>query len=196
MAGSLTLIGRRRALRQLTGMMGGLGVLLAACDRDSQGDNKIQAPQTIQLTSPAFAADGLIPIECTCDGADHSPALSWDDPPTGTESFTLVLVDLDALPSFIHWVLYDLPPDTRSLLAAIPTQPFLAAGVQGKNDFGQYGYRGPCSPENEHRYAFKLYAVSTVLDLPPGVTYPDVMAALKGQVLAEAELIGRYSRQP
>lgn len=194
MAGSLTLIGRRRILQQFSGLSG-LGVLLAACDRDSRGDNKIQAPQTMQLTSPAFAADGLIPIEYTCDGADHSPALSWDDPPTGTESFTLVLVDLDASPSFIHWVLYDLPPDTRSLPAAIPTQPFLAAGVQGKNDFGQYGYRGPCSPENEHRYAFKLYAVNTVLDLPPGVTHSEVISALEGQVLAEAALIGRYGRQ-
>ncbi|NJO79218.1 MAG: YbhB/YbcL family Raf kinase inhibitor-like protein [Cyanobacteria bacterium RM1_2_2] len=150
----------------------------------------------MQLTSPAFATDGLIPSEFTCDGADRSPALNWDNPPAETKSFTLVLTHLDASPPLIHWVLYDLPPDTRSLPAAIPTQPFLTAGVQGKNDFGQYGYRGPCLPENEQRYAFKLYAVDTVLDLPPGSAYPDIMAALAGQVLAEAELIGRYSRQP
>lgn len=173
-------------------MIGGLGVLLVACDQANRtGD---QAPRTIQLTSPAFASEGLLPTEFTCDGADRSPALNWDDPPPKTQSFTLVLADSNPSPPFIHWVLYDLPPDTRSLPAAIPTQPFLTAGVQGKNDFGQYGYRGPCSPD-EHRYAFKLYAVDTVLDLPPGATYLDVMAVLEGQVLAEAELIGRYTRQ-
>lgn len=167
--------------------MGGLG-LLVACERMNP---KNQATQTIQLTSPDFAADQTIPVEFTCDGADRSPALSWSDPPPDTKSFTLVLSNLDATPPFIHWVLYDLPPDTRSLPAAIPPQPFLDAGVQGKNDFGQYGYRGPCSP-NQQRYVFKLYAVDTVLDLPPGVTSSDVMTALEGHILAEAELIGRY----
>lgn len=169
--------------------MSGLG-LLVACDRANR-TSQDQPTQTIQLSSPAFAAGEMIPIEFTCDGADRSPALSWGAPPPDTKSFTLILSNLDASPPFIHWVLYDLPPDTRSLPAAVPTQPFLSAGVQGKNDFDQYGYRGPCSPDQQ-RYAFKLYAVDTVLDLPPGVTHPDVVAALKGHVLAEAELIGRY----
>lgn len=188
------MIGRRRTLQQLGGIISSLG-LLAACDRNQLAREEIPVRQTMQLTSPAFTADGAIPSEFTCDGADHSPALSWDTPPEGTESFTLIVTDLDTSPAFIHWVLYDLPPDTRSLPAAIPTQPFLSQGVQGKNNFGQYGYRGPCPPQNTHRYAFKLYAVKTVLDLPPGVTYAEVMAALEGQLLAEAELIGRYSRQ-
>jgi Raf kinase inhibitor-like YbhB/YbcL family protein len=170
-------------------------MLLVACEQGGHLGQANQAAPKMQLTSPAFAADQSIPIAFTCDGADQSPALSWDNPPAETQSFALIVTRLDASPPLTHWILYDLPPDARSLPAALPTQPFLTAGMQGKNDFGQYGYRGPCSPESEQCYSFKLYAVDTVLDLPPGATYSDIMAALAGRVLAEAELTGRYGSQ-
>lgn len=178
-----------------------IGSLLAACGRSNSADRSstdiTQTPQTFKLTSPAFEADAFIPAEFTCDGADQSPALSWETPPSQTQSLALFVEDPDA-PSgtFVHWVVYDLPTQTRSLPAAIPNQPFLTpGGVQSKNDFGQYGYRGPCPPSGTHRYFFKLYAVDIVLDLPPGTPHAKVSAALKGHILAEAELIGRYSRQ-
>lgn len=191
------LIGRRRFLQRF-GTIGstiGTGFLLATCRRD-RGAAGLQTSRTMTLTSSAFAAEGEIPAAFTCDGHDSSPDLSWDAPPSGTRSLTLILEDGDAPNSpFIHWILYDLAAETRSLPAKIPAQPFLLkGGVQGKNGFGQYGYRGPCPPSGSHRYYFKLYAVDTVLDLPPGVTYPQVAAALTGHLLAGAELMGRYRR--
>lgn len=188
-------IDRRRLLQWVTVGLGGL--LLIACDQTkNSADNRLKAPQ-IKLTSPAFEAEAFIPAQFTCDGSDQSPALRWDIPPEGTQSLAIILEDLDAPNgTFVHWVLYDLPPDQRELPAAIPNQPFLTTGgVQGKNDFGQYGYRGPCPPNGVHRYFFKLYAVDTVLDLPPGVTQAEVQAALKDHILAGAELMARYSRQ-
>ncbi|MBF2049816.1 MAG: YbhB/YbcL family Raf kinase inhibitor-like protein [Elainella sp. C42_A2020_010] len=212
MANSLT---RRRLLEWTSVVLAGW---LVACDQGSRSaDNRTKRSQTLDLSSPAFEPEAFIPVEFTCDGADHSPALSWSAPPEGTQSFTLILDDPDAPNgTFTHWVLYDLPPDSQSLPTAIPAQPFLTTGgVQGKNDFGQYGYRGPCLPrssslentseENQgnqanptnstHRYFFRLYALDTVLDLPPGVTSTEVRTALKDHILAEAELMGRYKRQ-
>lgn len=182
-------LSRRRVLQG--GLLSG-GLLLAACDpRQTQ-----PTLPTFQLTSAAFAAEAEIPLQFTCDGADQSPPLQWSDPPSATQGFTLILEDPDALnPPFIHWVLYDLPPDLRQLPAAIPAQPFLSiGGVQGKNDFGQYGYRGPCPPNQTHRYYFRLYATKQALDLPPGVTMAEVRQALEPQKIAEAVLIGRYRR--
>jgi hypothetical protein len=151
---------------------------------------------TFQLTSPAFAAEALIPPEFTCDGSDHSPPLQWSDPPAQTQGLSLILEDPDAPnPPFIHWVLYDLPPDLTALSAAIPAQPFLSiGGVQGKNDFGQYGYRGPCPPTQTHRYVFRLYATKQLLDLPPGVSIAEVRQSLEPQTIATAVLMGRYRR--
>jgi Raf kinase inhibitor-like YbhB/YbcL family protein len=189
-------IGRRRLLQWLVAGLGGV-LLLTACDQTNRlDDNQIKAPQTFKLTSPAFEAEAFIPAEFTCDGADRSPALSWEAPPEATQSLALILEDPDAPGKpFVHWAIYDLPPDLRQLPAAIPNQPFLTqGGVQGKNDFGQYGYRGPCPPKGTHRYFFKLYAVDKVLDLPPGVTQAEVQTALKDHILATAELMGRYSR--
>lgn len=190
-------IDRRRLLQWGSLWIG--GVWLTACDRRTASlDESLKNLPRFQLSSPAFAADAFIPKEFTCDGADRSPALNWAAPPAATQSLTLVVEDPDAPNgSFIHWVLYDLTAQLRALPAAVPTQPFLTSGgVQGKNDFGEYGYRGPCPPNGTHRYWFRLYAVDKLLDLPPGVAIQEVRAALKDHVLAVAELMGRYSRQP
>lgn len=190
------LIARRDLLQWGGAWIGGL--LLMACDRtDHSADNQLNVPQTLKLTSPAFEAEAFIPPEFTCDGADRSPALSWNGSPATTQSFALIVEDPDApVGTFVHWVLYDLPSNLRALPSGIPTQPFLTeGGMQAKNDFGQYGYRGPCPPSGTHRYLFRLYAVDKILDLPPGVTHTEVQAALKGHVLAGGQLMGRYSRQ-
>jgi Raf kinase inhibitor-like YbhB/YbcL family protein len=155
------------------------------------------SPMTLELSSSAFKEGETIPRQYTRDGDDTSPPLRWADPPEGTKSFALICDDPDA-PSgtFTHWVLFNLPPDTRELKAAIPTRETLDSGAkQGKNDFGKIGYGGPAPPKGKpHHYYFKLYALDTTLDLPAGASKEKVPAAMKGHVLAEGRLMGLYQR--
>ncbi len=150
----------------------------------------------MKIESTAFEPNGFIPPEYTCDGEDISPSLSWDEPPAGTQSLTLICDDPDAPgKTWVHWVVYNLPPTTRSLSSNIPAGDNLAhGGCQGINDFRKVQYGGPCPPGGIHRYFFKIYALDTELDLKPGATKAQVEAAMKGHILAQAELIGRYSR--
>jgi Raf kinase inhibitor-like YbhB/YbcL family protein len=150
-----------------------------------------------EMTSAAFAAGDAIPPEYTCDGPDLSPPLAWAAPPEGTQSLSLIADDPDAPgKTWVHWVLYDLPPGRRELSEGLPPQETLPeVGTQGRNDFGNIGYGGPCPPGSKpHRYFFKLYALDVKLDLPPGATKSQVLEAMSGHVLAEAELMGSYER--
>jgi len=150
----------------------------------------------LQLTSPSFAADSDIPAKYTCDGAGISPALAWTEPPAGTQGFALVMDDPDVpKKTVIHWLLYDLPPATRALPEGVPTQAKLPDGSrQGKNDPGKIGYAGPCPQQGgaAHHYFFKLYALDYQTGLKPKAKDADVEKAIKGHILAEAELIGRF----
>jgi len=151
----------------------------------------------LELKTTAFAAGGAIPKKFTCDGPDVSPALSWGDAPAGTQSFALIMDDPDApVGTWVHWVLYDLPATTRELPEGVPTDGQLASGArQGTNDFRKLGYGGPCPPSGPaHRYFFKLYALDTKLNLKAGASKADLEKAMKGHVLAQAELMGRYGR--
>jgi Raf kinase inhibitor-like YbhB/YbcL family protein len=154
-----------------------------------------QGKPEMQLTSPSFH-DGQIPKKFTCDGADTSPPLEWDAPPAATQSFALTVVDHDApVGSFDHWVLYDLPADSRGLPEGVPTQGQLPDGSrQGKNDFGNVGYGGPCPPGGSHRYTFSLYALDSKLNLAPRATRSQVESVMKGHVLARGQLVARYHR--
>jgi Raf kinase inhibitor-like YbhB/YbcL family protein len=148
-----------------------------------------------QLTSSSFAADSAIPAKYTCDGANVSPALAWTEPPTGTLSFALVVDDPDVPnKTAIHWLLYDVPPATRALPEGVPTKAKLPDGSrQGKNDPGKIGYGGPCpAPGAAHHYFFKLYALDYQTGLKPKAKGADVEAAIKGHILAQAELIARF----
>jgi len=149
----------------------------------------------LQLTTAAFPEGGTIPKKFTCDGPDVSPALSWTDPPAGTQSFALIMDDPDAPGrTWVHWVLYNLPAATRKLPEGVGKDPELPDGSrQGRNDFGKIGYNGPCPPHGPvHRYFFKFYALDSKLELKPGATKAEVERALKGHVLANAELIGKF----
>lgn len=151
-----------------------------------------------ELRNPAFAPGADIPVKYTCDGADRSPALHWTDPPAGTREFALIVDDPDAPGgTFVHWVLYGVPAALRELtegVAARDTAP--GVGTQGTNDFGKVGYGGPCPPRGPaHRYFFKLYALSAELKLPPRKTRADLLKAMEGHVLRQAELMGRYKRR-
>lgn len=149
------------------------------------------------LTSEAFENGGTIHKKFTCDGSDLSPALSWSDPPAGTKSLALISDDPDApAGTWVHWVAFDIPSGTRELPEGVAKTPELpGGGRQGSSDFGRIGYGGPCPPPGKpHRYYFKLYALDTQLNLRPGSTKQEVERAMKGHILAQAELMGRYGR--
>ncbi len=145
-----------------------------------------------QLTSDAFAAGDPIPARYTCSAEDISPPLQWTPPPAGTQSLALIMDDPDApAGAWVHWVLFNLPPDTGRL----PEQAAPPAGsVAGNNSWGRAGYGGPCPPAGAHRYFFKLYALDAAPALPPGATKAQVINALKGHILAQTELMGTYAK--
>ncbi len=152
---------------------------------------------SLTLSSTAFPPGGDIPSKYTCSGADVSPALIWNDPPAGTQSFALIADDPDApVGTWVHWVAYDLPASARQLTEGVPKAEAIAGGgIQGQNDFGKTGYGGPCPPPGKpHRYYFKLYALDGKLSLKPGATKKVVEAAMEGHILAQAEVMGRFQR--
>jgi Raf kinase inhibitor-like YbhB/YbcL family protein len=153
---------------------------------------------SLTLTSAAFRDGQPIPAQYTADGGNVSPPLQWDDPPEGTKSFALVCEDPDApRGTFTHWVLFNLPAESRELGENVPREATLPGGAaQGANDFDKTGYGGPAPPPGKpHRYTFTLSALDTRLDLRPGVTRDQLRAAMKGHVLAEGRFQGTYGRQ-
>ena len=152
----------------------------------------------VEFSSPAFDDGQLIPVEYTCDGDDRSPPLRWSDVPSGTRSLAIVLDDPDAPRSiFRHWSLYDLPSATRSLKEAQPTTGKLQNSTkQGRNDFDETGYRGPCPPQGEeHEYLFFIYALSERLNLEGDAGPMAVSDAIRGRVLGAGSFSGMYARQ-
>lgn len=151
----------------------------------------------IALTSLAFKEGDLIPKKHTCEGPDLSPQLRWTNAPKGTKSFALIADDPDApVGTWVHWVIFNLPGDTTELPEGVPAQETLPNGAkQGLNDFRRVGYGGPCPPPGKpHRYYFKLYAVDVTPDLRPRATKAQVLEAMKGHILGEAQLMGRFGR--
>jgi Raf kinase inhibitor-like YbhB/YbcL family protein len=151
----------------------------------------------MELKSEAFEQGGVIPRRFSCEGEDCSPPLSWSGVPPEARSLVLICEDPDApLQTFVHWVLYDLPPTLTQLTEDVPTEPALSSGAkQGKNSFGGVGYGGPCPPTGPyHRYFFTLYAVDRPLGLEAGAKKSDVDKAMEGRVLAMAQVMGRYRK--
>lgn len=151
----------------------------------------------MKLTSPAFAEGQPIPTQYTCDGADVSPPLQWTEVPAGTKGLALICDDPDApVGTWVHWVIYGLPADSKQLPEKVATTESLPPGAkQGLNDFRRIGYGGPCPPPGKpHRYFFKLYALDTALTLPARATKQDLLRTMQGHILAEAQLMGTYQR--
>jgi len=151
----------------------------------------------LTLVSPSFEPGGDIPKKFTCDSDDESPEIAWSGAPGGTETFALVVDDPDAPGrTFTHWVVFNIPGTLAGLEEGMSAFDIIKAGAsQGKNDFGQVGYGGPCPPPGKpHHYHFHLYALDSVLDLPSGVSKGAVLAAMKGHVLDDAEIVGLYKR--
>jgi len=146
-----------------------------------------------QLSSPDIVPNGTIPAKFTCDGSNVSPPLRWKDLPSGTKSLALIVDDPDApRGTWNHWILFNIPASATELPEAAQTLP--AGTVQGNTSFGKTGYGGPCPPDREHRYFFKLYALDQDLPLSSGAKKADLETAMKGHVLGQAELMGRYDR--
>lgn len=150
-----------------------------------------------KIESSAFMEGGMIPKKYTCDGPNVSPPLRWSSAPDGTKSFVLICDDPDApMGTWVHWVIFNLAPDVIELQENISSVKTLKnRAIQGTNDFGNIGYGGPCPPSGTHRYYFKLYALNTVFDLSHGAMKKQLLIAMKGHILAETQLIGRYKRQ-
>lgn len=158
----------------------------------------LSASRPLTLRSASFEPGKAIPVKHTCDGDDLSPQLEWDGAPPGTETFALIVDDPDAPGrTFTHWVIYNIPARRRELPEGVRGEKIIRKGCfQGLNDFRQMGWGGPCPPPGKpHRYRFRLYALGTVLDVPSGVAKGTVLDAMRGHVLAEAEIVGIYGRK-
>ena len=199
-----------------------LAMVALAC---SSADNSETAPaaaarlveSSFQVLSPNFTETRprvRIPPKHTCVGEDASPPLSWSGAPPGTVSLAIIADDPENESGlWVHWVLYNIPPDVTGLPDGVPTTTnVLPDGtMQGINDFKRSGYGGPCPPPNllnweplyrqnapvvPHKYFFKLYALDTQVGLGAGATKDDLLDAMDGHILAEAQTVGKYLRPP
>jgi Raf kinase inhibitor-like YbhB/YbcL family protein len=188
-------------------LAGLFAALLPSCKRqEAAAPPAAASPQgastmSMKITSTAFAAGAVIPTRYTGDGENISPPLQWSSLPAGTAELALICDDPDA-PSaepWVHWVIYKIPPSTAGLEENIPTSQRLtspAGAVQGVSSDQAVGYHGPRPPRGHgvHHYRFHLYALDAALPLQSGLTKNQLLKAIGGHVLAEAELVGTYQR--
>ena len=207
-------------LISIAGALSAIVLLSIACSGSDDGKTTKTAAEVtesnFQLTAPFTETRPKVRIQDThtCWGDNSSPPLTWSGAPSGTESFALIVEDLDHDPGvWVHWVIYDIPGSATELTESIPTStPILPDGsTQGKNDFRNIGYEGPCpkqiviswewtrdesSDEPAHKYHFKLYALDTKLDLGSGKTKFELLDAMEGHILGEANTRGKYQVAP
>jgi Raf kinase inhibitor-like YbhB/YbcL family protein len=179
--------------------------MLCGCGSHRLEDELVSAaPSTVAVRSAAFAEGAQIPRKYTCDGANSSPPLAWSGVPASAKSLALICDDPDApMGSWTHWLLFNLPPSVAELNEGLPAVEFVRVAAadgasttapQGKNDFGNLGYGGPCPPSGTHHYNFRLYALDLTLDLKPGASRAELIAAMKGHILAQGRSMGTYAR--
>jgi Raf kinase inhibitor-like YbhB/YbcL family protein len=160
-------------------------LLLFACMSPEKGAG------SMNISSAAFKDGSSIPSKYTCDDADTSPPLAFGGIPNGAKSLALIMDDPDAPGgTFDHWIVWNIPPNTTSVAEGQALK-----GTSARNGFGKSGYGGPCPPDREHRYFFKLYALDTMLNLPASSSKSDLENAMKGHTLAQAQMMGRYNRK-
>jgi Raf kinase inhibitor-like YbhB/YbcL family protein len=158
---------------------------------------KIPSVEPFRLSSPDFTEGGKIPMLYTCDSTNISPALYWNNPFHNTGSFALIMDDPDVpTQAWVHWIVYNIPATDTSLAAHFPMDSVLANGTkQGFTSFQITGYGGPCPPNGIHRYYFKLYALDAKLNVRARLTKTQLLNAMKGHILAEADLMGKYIKK-
>ena len=161
----------------------------------------MEAAMALELRSPAFTDGSEIPAQYTCEGEDMSPPLEWSGVPAGTRSLVLIVDDPDAPDpaaprmTWVHWVLYNLPPDATGLPEAVASRALPAGTGEGLNDWKRTGYGGPCPPIGRHRYFHKLYALDTSLAGLSRPTKAQIESAMQGHVIERAELVGTYQKR-
>jgi len=149
---------------------------------------------TMQLTSTAFKESEAIPEVHGYENKNLSPPLKWTDVPAEAKSLALICDDPDApRGTWVHWVLFNIPPDTRELPSSLAGKVDVPGAIQGKNDFKKLGYGGPAPPSGTHRYYFKLYALDKIVDLKEGATKDELVKAMKEHIVAQGQLMGRFS---
>jgi Raf kinase inhibitor-like YbhB/YbcL family protein len=164
-----------------------LFMLFAGCSRQEGFEDMGE----MKVTSPSFSDGGWIPDKHACRGENISPRLDVSGIPDGAKSLVLIVDDPDApMKVWVHWVVFNIPP-----VSLIPEGELLQGSIEGMNDFGTHEYGGPCPPSGIHRYFFKAYALDAMLDLGDYATKQDVEAAMKGHILAQADLVGKYEKQ-
>jgi len=156
---------------------------------------------SLMITSTAFEPEGAIPSLYTCEGKDISPPLTWSGTPAAAKSLAIIVDDPDAPDpaapkmTWVHWVLYDIPPTAGGLPEAAPASALPAGTREGVNDWGRTGYGGPCPPIGRHRYFHKLYALDTLLPDLKRPTKAALEKAMQGHILAQAALMGTYQKR-
>lgn len=189
MEGKVALLEIRPGIRRIDRVLVAIVLSLIAI-QNVHGEDKPMSK--LAIASPAFLPNGMIPSKYTCDDADVNPPLSISDIPEKTRSLALIVDDPDApMGTWVHWVVWNIGTGTKE----IPENSVPPGALQGRNDFGKQGYGGPCPPSGTHRYFFKLYALDSSLTVKAGATKTQIEEAMKGHVLAQAELIGLYKRK-
>ena len=174
----------------------GFAVTLAVNARETEAPT-----MSLTITSSAFRHNADIPTRYTCDDEDMSPPLSWTGVPAGAKSLVLIVDDPDAPDpkapkmTWIHWVLYNLPPGTTSLAEDVDLEDLPKGTLEGINDWKRTGYGGPCPPVGRHRYFHKIYALDTMLPDLGRPTKAKLEKAMQGHILAQAELVGGYQKK-
>lgn len=174
-------------ISKATGCLFLLMIMAPVCDENKSGRS------IMQITSQSFIHESMIPVEFTCEGLGQSPKLSFKNVPDKTRSLALIMDDPDAPNGFVHWLVWNIDIKTGDL----PKNASASMGsqlVQGTNSAGNVGYKGPCPPSGTHRYYFKLYALDTELKLPPSTTKDNLLKAMDGHIIGEAQLMGKYKK--
>lgn len=172
-------------------------VLIIVSENLAQTNSQEIKMEKINLTSSSFKSGELIPSKYTCDGKNISPALSWDKPSDEIKRFAIIAEDPDSPGgNFVHWVVYNIPSSIKSLPEDItPIKNIPDEVLLGTNSFGHIGYGGPCPPSGTHRYFFRIFGLSNAVHLEAGAEKGELMRAMQKYIIAEGELMGKYSRQ-
>ena len=169
-------------------------MVFVSCSKSGEGAKKVAA---LEVKSTAFGHAMSMSDKYTCDDMDISPPLEWKNAPAGTKSFAIICETPDApTGNWVQWVIYDIPAEMTNLPQSVAKTEQLDFGArQGKNDFDQLGYSGPCLPAGQHRFFFRVYALDGPTNLKAGAKKEELVEAMKGHILAEGSLMGVYGRE-
>ena len=182
----------------MTGKIFLIGLSIVFGILSNSHEPKLDEEKKVKMRSYGFQDKGFIPVEYTCDGENMSPPIIWGPLPNGAKSTAIIMEDPDApKKDFVHWIVFNIPPDINKLTENFSSQKYKGLSIkEGLNDTGEIGYFGPCPPSGTHKYLFKIYVLDTILDFEDDteITKEELLEAMKGHILEENELTGKYKR--